>query len=322
MSEAPAHDPARVGRPSPARVYDALLGGKDNYEIDRAAARDLTNALPEVRGVARANRGFLVRAVRYLAEQGIRQFIDLGTGFPTHPNVHEVARLVGPDARVVYVDNDPVVTAHNRALRASVPGVAAVHADIRHPRVIFDDPELVTLIDFGQPVAVLLIAVLHFIRDEEDPAAIVRAFRDRMAPGSYLAISHGVTDNADPATVSKITDAYSQASARVTPRTATEVARFFDGFELVEPGLADVAQWQPECPASAGRIRVAAAVGRRSDVRAVELPDAFRAAEQFLADTVEAIGPDTPAARLFDHAVRSRAVLAGVVAAGRQFGTR
>jgi hypothetical protein len=248
---------------SPARIYDFWLGGKDNYEVDRAAARQVMLAYPSVRRLAQANRGFLVRALWFLASRGIRQYIDLGTGFPTSPSVHEVVRQVIPDARVVYVDNDPVVTAHNRALRATVPGVAAVEGDIRCPRDIFDDPEFVTLIDFGQPVAVLFIAVLHFISNAENPAAIVRAFRDRMVPGSYLAISPGVSDGVAAGTVAKIASAYSQASALPTPRTAVEVARFFDGFELTEPGLVDVTRWRPERPTRSRGIRVAAGVGRK-----------------------------------------------------------
>jgi S-adenosyl methyltransferase len=248
---------------SPARIYDYWLGGKDNYEVDRAAARQVMSAFPGVRRIAQANRGFMVRALWFLATRGVRQYIDLGTGFPTSPNVHEVVRQVIPDARVVYVDNDPVVTAHNRALRASLPGVATVDADVRWPRDIFDDSELVTLIDFGEPVAVLFVAILHFIRDEENPAAIVRAFRDRMAPGSYLALSHAVSDGTRPATVSRIVDAYGQASSPVTPRTVADVARFFDGFELAEPGLVDVTVWRPERPTRLKRIRVAAGLGRK-----------------------------------------------------------
>jgi SAM-dependent methyltransferase len=249
--------------PSPARVYDYLIGGKDNFAVDRAAARELMSAFPGARRVARANRGFLVRALWFLGGRGIRQFIDLGTGFPTSPNVHEVARQVFPDARVVYVDNDAVVTAHNRALRAMAPGVVAVHGDIRRPAEILGDPDLLGVIDFAEPVAVLLVAVLHFITPDEDPARIVAAFRDRVAPGSYLVISHGVSDDTSPRVVEKITSAYNGASAPVTPRTAAEVAAFFEGCELVEPGVVDVTRWRPERRTRSQGLQVAAGVGRK-----------------------------------------------------------
>jgi hypothetical protein len=251
-------------KPSPARMYDYLIGGKDNLAIDRAAAKELMAAFPGARRVARANRAFLVRALWFLAARGIRQYIDLGTGIPTSPNVHEVTRQVLPDARVVYVDNDAVVTAHNRALQATTPGVAAVHGDIRRPGEILAHPDLLSMIDFAQPVAVLFVAVLHFVTPQEDPTAIVAAFRDRMAPGSYLVISHGVSDGTDPLTVDKITSAYSGATAAVTPRTSSEVKAFFDGCELIEPCLVDVTRWRPERRTRSEGIHVAAGVGRKT----------------------------------------------------------
>jgi hypothetical protein len=249
--------------PTPARMYDYLIGGKDNFAVDRAAAQELMSAFPGARRVARANRGFLVRALWFLGGRGIRQYIDLGTGFPTSPNVHEVARQVFPDARVAYVDNDAVVTAHNRALRATTPGVVAVHGDIRHPDEILADPDLLSVIDFAEPVAVLLVAVLHFITPKEDPARIVAAFRDRVAPGSYLVISHGVSDAISPQVIEKIASAYNGASAPVTPRTSVEVAAFFEGCELVEPGVVDVTRWRPERHTRSQGLQVAAGVGRK-----------------------------------------------------------
>ena len=249
--------------PSPARMYDYLIRGKDNFAVDRAAAQELMSAFPGARRVARANRGFLVRALWFLAGRGIRQYIDLGTGFPTSPNVHEVARQVMQDARVVYVDNDAVVTAHSRALRATTLGVVAVHGDIRRPDEILGDPDLLSVIDFAEPVAVLLVAVLHFITPHEDPARIVAAFRDRVAPGSYLVISHGVSDDTSTRVVEKITSAYNGASAPVTPRTAAEVEAFFEGCELVEPGVVDVTRWRPERRTRSQGLQVAAGVGRK-----------------------------------------------------------
>lgn len=247
---------------SPARIYDYFLGGKDNLAVDRAAAGDILSAFPHARIVARANRGFLVRALWFLAAHGIRQYIDLGTGFPTPPNVHEVTRQVAPDSRVAYVDNDPVVTAHNRALRATTPGIVAVHGDIRRPREILDDPDLLQVIDFTEPVAVLMVAVLHFIGPQDNPAAIVSAFRDRMAPGSYLVLSHGVSDGIGSQTAGKVASAYGDASIPVTPRTVSEVTAFFEGCDLAEPGVVDVTGWRPERHTRSRGIRVAAGVGR------------------------------------------------------------
>lgn len=250
--------------PSPAGIYDYLLGGHDNIAADRAAAREMLSAFPGIRRVARANRGFLVRALWFLAAQGIGQYIDLGTGFPTSPNVHEVARQVIPDARVAYVDCDQAVTRHNRELLSGTPGLAAVQGDIRCPAEITNAPDLLKVIDFAEPVAVLLVAVLHFIGSGEDAAGIVAAFRDHIAPGSYVVISHGVSDGTDPEIVGKIAGAYSSVSLPVTPRTATEVAALFDGFDLVEPGVVDVTRWRPERRTRSQGIKVAAGVGRKS----------------------------------------------------------
>src|SRR6201994_1928167 len=181
--------------PSTARIYDYLLGGKDNYPADRAAAAEIARALPNVRTSFRWNRAFLGRAVRYLAtEQGIRQFIDVGTGLPTAGNVHEVAQEAAPGTRVVYVDNDPVVLAHGRHLLHGVPGTTIIEHDLRRTKDILDDPELRALIDFGTPVAVLLVAILHFIPDADDPAAVIKKLLAPFPSGSYLVISHGTAD--------------------------------------------------------------------------------------------------------------------------------
>jgi hypothetical protein len=248
---------------NPARIYDYLLGGKDNYAADRLAAQRAIAAIPEIRKVAKANRRFLVRAVRFAAEQSITQFIDLGTGFPTSPNVHEVARGTCPHAKIIYVDNDPVVTAHNRALRATVPGVVAIKGDIRDPDEVLANRELTGLIDFTVPVAVLFVAVLHFIRPEEDPARIVAAFAERMAAGSYLVVSHGVSDDTDPGAVAGIAEAYGRSGVTLVPRTVAEVGSWFGGFELIRPGLVDVTQWYPGQTAKPGPVRVVAGAGRR-----------------------------------------------------------
>jgi len=231
--------------PSPARMYDYYLGGKDNYAADRAAAEKALSVVPHGRDIAQANRHFLAHAVVLMADHGIRQFIDLGTGIPTSPSVHEVARLIQPDARVLYVDNDPIVTVHNQALLANSTGIRAIGGDIRQPYGIFTSPELEQLIDFDQPVGILFVAVLHFIPDEDDPEAIIKTFTTNMAPGSYLALSHITSDGADPKVVATIQDAYAQASAPAIFRTRSQIRALFAELELEPPGLAEVTGWFP-----------------------------------------------------------------------------
>lgn len=241
--------PAPVGVdptiPSPARMYDYYLGGKTNYAADRNAAEKALSVVPDGRRIARSNRYFLMRAVLLMADQGIQQFIDLGTGIPTSPSVHQLAQALHPDARVLYVDNNAVVTAHNKALLAASDSIRAIQADIREPDTILDSWELRDLIDFREPVGVLFVAVLHFVRDHDSPKDIVRAFSSRMASGSYLAVSHITSDGTDPATVATIHEAYGHASAPAVFRTEAEIQMFFAGFELVDPGLVDVTRWFP-----------------------------------------------------------------------------
>ena len=228
-------------RSSPARVYDALLGGKDNFAVDREAAARLAEKAPEVYAAARANRAFLVRTVRFCAEAGVRQFVDLGSGLPTSPNVHEVALQVHADARVVYVDHDPVVAAHGRALNAT-DKTAVVHADLREPHAILDHPQVRGLIDFTRPVAVLAVAVLHFL-DDRDSVAVVWRFQQVMAAGSYLVITHG-----SPGTrtdINQATETYAKTTAPIWIRTPEQIAVYFTGCELVEPGLVPAQDWRP-----------------------------------------------------------------------------
>jgi hypothetical protein len=251
---------------NPARVYDALLGGKDHYPVDRGAADAILAAAPQARQGARENRAFLQRAVRYLAaEAGIDQFLDIGTGLPTQGNVHEVARQVAPDARVVYVDHDPVVHAHANALLANnSPTTLAVLADLREPEAILADSQVRRLLDFTRPVAVLLVAVLHFIRDAEDPAGIVARLRDAMAPGSHLVISHA-TGDFHPQAGAKVTEVYRQASAPLVLRSRSQIGRFFRGFDLVEPGLVQPVAWRPDPgPVSPSAGGFYSGVGRKS----------------------------------------------------------
>ena len=231
--------------PSTARIYDYLLGGKDNYPADRAAATEIAQALPNVRTSFRWNRAFLGRAVRYLAtEQGIRQFIDVGTGLPTAANVHEVAQEAAPGTRVVYVDNDPVVLAHGRHLLHGVPGTTIIEHDLRRTKDILDDPELRALIDFGAPVAVLLVAILHFIADADDPAAVVKNLLAPFPSGSYLVISHGTAD-AVPA-VHDAAAVYRQSTSSAHVRRRNQIERLINGLELVEPGIVWLPQWRPD----------------------------------------------------------------------------
>jgi SAM-dependent methyltransferase len=232
-----------VTKPSVARVYDYYLGGKDYYPVDRAAAEEMMKAAPESVRAVRANRAFLARAVDYLArEAGIRQFIDIGSGLPTQQNVHEVAQAAAPDARVVYVDHDPVVQVHGQALLATNGGTRFIRAGLQEPETILGHPETRALIDFDKPVAVLLVAVLHFFSDDDDPAGIIARLRDVMAPGSHLVISH-IDDHPSTWAIRKAMD--ESGAQPWFPRTPAEITRFFDGFELVAPGLASVSTWQP-----------------------------------------------------------------------------
>jgi S-adenosyl methyltransferase len=241
--------------PNPARIYDYLLGGKDNYPADREVADEVVAIAPVTLEVVRDNRAFLRRAVGFLArEAGIRQFIDLGSGLPTHGNVHEIAQSIAPDARVVYVDNDPMVVTHSRALLAG-DNTVAIQADLRDPDAILSDPEVRKLIDFDRPIALLLLAILHFIPDDQDPAGIVARFRDALPPGSYLAISHATTDipartDMTPAQMAemgaKVERLYQVTTASIVPRTAAQVGRFFDGLDLVDPGLVEIQRWRPD----------------------------------------------------------------------------
>ena len=232
-------------RPSPARMYDYALGGKDNFDVDRNAVHAVAEIIPEFREVAMANRGFLVRAVDTIARQGVDQFIDLGTGIPTSPNVHEVAQLVHPDARVVYVDNDPIVMAHNRALRSRRPGVLTLHSDLRQPASIMDNKGVQAHLDFDKPIGLLFIAVLHFVRRDLG-VEVVNQFRRSLPAGSYLAISAACADGMDSALINRLEQVYSKSPAPMVLRTTDQVEQLFEGVELLDPGLADVTQWRGE----------------------------------------------------------------------------
>ena len=241
--------------PNPARIYDYLLGGKDNYPADRDVAEQVVAIAPVTRDVVRDNRAFLRRVVRFLTQEaGIRQFIDLGSGLPTHGNVHEVAQAIAPDARVVYVDNDAMVVTHSRALLAD-DKTLAIQADLREPDAILGHPEVRGLIDFDQPIALLLVAILHFIPDDQDPLGIVGCFRDALPTGSHLAISHSTRDvpvrpdmsAAEMAEMgARVERLYQLTTAALVTRTRAQVEPFFDGFDLLDPGLAEIQLWRPD----------------------------------------------------------------------------
>jgi trans-aconitate methyltransferase len=235
--------------PNAARVYDFFLGGKENYAIDRELAEKILAILPDTADFCRANRGFLQRAVRFLAGQaGVRQFLDIGTGLPTMGNVHEIAQEAAPGARVAYVDYDPVVLAHARALLADDRDVIAVEGDLRAPGAILADAGVRQLIDFSQPVAVLIVAVLHFVTDAGRPYEAVRTVVDALPSGSYLVLTHSTPDDVSDDVTEAMKDVYSGASAQVAPRSFQDIARFFDGLELIDPGLVNVTLWRPGPP--------------------------------------------------------------------------
>ncbi|MFE3164974.1 SAM-dependent methyltransferase [Streptomyces sp. NPDC059224] len=232
-----------TSKPHPARIYDYLLGGKDNYEVDRKAGDQLAAVAPEVWISVRANRGFLRRAVRHVVDSGVRQILDVGTGLPTSPNVHEVAQEAAADVRVAYVDNDPIVKAHADALLNRAGTTSIVLADLRDPKSVVEHPEVRRIIDFDQPVALFLVAILHFIRDAEEPERIVATLRDALPAGSFLVLSHATDDFAERSEAQAV---YNNATASMNLRTRARVEQFFDGFELVEPGLVQVPFWRPD----------------------------------------------------------------------------
>ncbi|MCW2913131.1 MAG: hypothetical protein JWN52_1199 [Actinomycetia bacterium] len=231
-----------TSRPHPARVYDCWLGGKDNYAVDRAVAQQTVELAPETLRSVRDNRAFLHRAVRYLAEEvGIDQFIDIGSGLPTMENTHEVAQRYRSGARVVYVDNDPVVFAHGNALLATNGHTRVIQADLRDPDQILGHREICSLIDPGRPVAILLVAVLHFLGDADDPYAIVARLREAAAPGSHLVVSH-LTGDCDPAKGREAVKIWERARAAVVPtlRTRRQVEGLLDGLDVVDPGVVPI----------------------------------------------------------------------------------
>lgn len=233
----------RTDIPHPARVYDYILGGKDNFAADRETAKRSLELVPEMLDSSRGNRDFLVRAVRFLRDAGIRQFLDIGTGLPTSPNTHETAQDGHPDARVVYVDNDPVVVVHAEALMADNATTAVVGADLRDVDTVL--ARAGQRLDFTRPVALMLVAVLHCIPDEDDPAAIAARYLNALAPGSYLVLTHS-TDEFAPDRMHQASAEARQRGATWIPRSRAEILRMFNGRELLDPGLVLVSRWRPD----------------------------------------------------------------------------
>jgi len=237
----------RMDVPHSARIYDYVLGGKDNFEVDRVAAEKMLAGNPSLRVSMRANRRFMAKVAGYLAARGIRQFLDIGTGLPTRPNLHEVAQGVAPDAEIVYVDNDPLVLVHARALLTPIGTgtVAYLDADLRDPDAIFKAPAVADGFDLSRPVAVTLIAVLQHVVDDEKARAIVDDVMGRLAPGSALAISAVTTEN-DPSGGDHTVKTYNSSGVPVRPRSHAEVAALFGDLALVEPGVVFVHRWRPD----------------------------------------------------------------------------
>ncbi|GAA2306495.1 SAM-dependent methyltransferase [Streptomyces violaceusniger] len=252
----PPNTPLNQGRPHSARMYDYFLGGKDNYVADREAAAKVLTLWPGVMIAARTNRAWMHRAIRFLAaERGIRQFLDIGTGIPTRPNLHEVAQGIAPESRVVYADNDPIVLAHAQALLKSHPEgrTAYVHGDVTEPESILASPDLTEVLDLSQPVALSLVSLLHFVPDEWGPYDLVQRLVDALAPGSFLVLSH-ITPDFDPEATQKTVQVYHSGGIQGKIRTRDEVERFFTGLEMVEPGLEVPHRWRTDLAESDSHV--------------------------------------------------------------------
>ncbi|MEU0894518.1 SAM-dependent methyltransferase [Streptomyces massasporeus] len=248
--ERPAWAPRSIdiSVPSVSRMYDYYLGGSHNFEVDREAARRAMEFMPGLPKVMQANRAFMRRAVRYAAGQGISQFLDIGSGIPTFGNVHEVAQAARPGARVVYVDHDPVAVAHSQAVLEGDDDAGVVAADLRKPQEILRSPEVERLIDLNQPVALLLVAILHFVEDEDDPYGAVAELREALAPGSLLVLTHASYEGIPlpPERAGGAVDVYEDIRNPLIMRSREEIARFFEGYDMVEPGLVAMPHWRPD----------------------------------------------------------------------------
>jgi hypothetical protein len=237
--------------PSAARVYDYFLGGAHNFAVDRALADEIARMTPDVGETMRANREFLRRAVRYLTAAGIRQFLDIGSGIPTVGNVHEIAQSIAPEARIVYVDIDPVAVAHSQAILAGNDRAAALEGDVRHVPAILAEPRLRELLDLAQPVAVLLAGILHFVPDSDDPPAIVGRLAQAVPPGSYVVLSNATYED-QPPEVLEAQKLSGRTATEIVLRSRAQLLDQFRGFTLIEPGLVHLPLWRPDSPADVG----------------------------------------------------------------------
>jgi hypothetical protein len=251
-------------KPSVARVYDAVLGGKDNFAVDRAVAAESMKAMGDEGKGARLNRAVLGRAVRYMVGQGIDQFLDIGSGLPTVQNTHQIAQAGNPAARVVYVDNDPSVRIHGHALLADDASTIVVLADVREPDTIVRRPEITSFLDFGRPIGLILNAVIHHILDEEDPHALVDTYKAALAPGSFVQITHFSNASPEARAMEKV---FQQALGRGKVRSQQEITSFFDGLEIIEPGVVFIPEWRPDevvtYPLDLGGLMMMCGVGRK-----------------------------------------------------------
>ncbi|MFF8268264.1 SAM-dependent methyltransferase [Streptomyces sp. NPDC016562] len=242
-----------ISVPSVSRIYDYYLGGSHNFEVDRQAARRAMEFMPGLPKIMQANRAFMRRAVRHAVAEGVTQFLDIGSGIPTFGNVHEVAQAASPEARVVYVDHDPVAVAHSQAVLDGDDRTGVIAADLRKPKEILEAPEVGRLLDLGRPVALLLVAVLHFLEDADDPYAAVAELRDALAPGSLLILTHASYEGI-PLTeevAGGVVSVYRDIRNPLVMRTRERIIPFFDGFEMLEPGLVSMPDWRPDRPAGA-----------------------------------------------------------------------
>lgn len=233
-------------------MYDYYLGGSHNFDIDRAMAEKVVAIAPETKHVAQANRAFLRRAVEFCLRAGVRQFLDLGSGIPTVGNVHEIVQRAGRDAAVVYVDIDPVAVTHSEAILVDVPWAQVVRADMRDPAAVLGAPRLRQVLDLTRPVALLMVSVVHFLPDSDDPVGLIKSYRQRLAPGSALVLSHMSAEGLKPTTVNAAIGIYSDAQTSLVIRPRAEIAALFEGFDLVEPGLVRLPLWHPEAPEDIG----------------------------------------------------------------------
>jgi hypothetical protein len=255
--------------PSMARTYDFMLGGGHNFAVDREVGAQISKAMPGLGHAARVNRAFLGRAVRYMTDNGIRQFLDIGSGIPTVSNVHEVAQDADPECRVVYVDRDPVAVAHSELMLADNDRAAVVHADMRDPEGILGSPQVKRLLNFDEPIGLLMLLMLHWIPDEDDPPGLMARYRDALPGGSLLAMTH-VTGDHQGENLTEATDVIKRSKSpdQVNLRTYKQVTGLFDGFELIEPGLVGCGEWRPRGPGDIAdepdmNMLVYAGVGRK-----------------------------------------------------------